>query len=360
MNTKLELLREQVLRAEAESKVMVIKGSGTKSFYGNHVALDEDVAVAIDATTLSGVVNYEPTELVITAWAGTPLQEIKDKLDAAGQMLAFDPPSFGSSATFGGCVAAGLSGPLRQGAGPLRDFVLGANLLDSRGQVLRFGGEVMKNVAGYDVSRLLAGSMGMFGLITQVSMKVAPKPLETVSLRFELDEQAALQMCHSLRAQALPVSATAFDQALFIRLAGAPSAVRSAFGKLGGERIDANEANLFWQLLREQESAFFKGDEPLWRIAVGPNTPPLNIGPTVFEWGGGQRWVKADLDAATVRQLAARADGHATLFHPKAGRAPADGVFQPLSPGVATIVRRLKQEFDPKGLFNPGRLVFGV
>ena len=368
MNSQLELLRETIKRAAAEAKVILIKGGNTKAFYGNTVARDEDNAVELEMATLTGVINYEPTELVITAWAGTPLQTIKDQLDAAGQMFAFDPPSFGAGASLGGMVAAGLSGPLRHGAGPLKDFVLGAHLLDAEGKLLKFGGEVMKNVAGYDVSRLLTGSLGMFGPLTQISVKVAPKPLEVATLQFELDEQAALDKCLSWRAQPLPISATATTQeGLFVRLAGAPSAVQSAITKLGGTRVADQTASLFWDGLREHTHDFFKSNaqsqstQGLWRFAVAPHTPALGLGPTLTEWGGGQRWIKSDQPAAKLREIAASAGGHATLFRSGSGQSnPADGVFQPLASGVSTIVRRLKQEFDPQGLFNPSRLVWGV
>jgi glycolate oxidase FAD binding subunit len=365
MNTQIDYLREQVLAANASSKPILIKSGGTKAFYGNHLSVNEDVAVSLDMTALSGVINYEPTELVITAWAGTPLKLIEDTLKASGQRLAFEPPSFGSQATLGGCIASGLSGPARQSSGPLKDFVLGSHLLDAQGNVLRFGGEVMKNVAGYDVSRMLAGSMGMFGVLSQVSVKVVPDPLETVTLEFDVDEQTALALCHGWHSQALPVAATAFDGHLFVRLAGAPSAVASARRKLGGAYVPLQAAHALWTNIREQTAEFFMnqraGSTGLWRLAVAPNTPALNLGETVFEWGGGQRWVNSELDASTLRAAATRAGGHATLFRSGSGqRLPADGVFHPLSSGVAQIVKRLKNEFDPKGLFNPGRLVFGL
>ena len=363
MNSQLAVLCEQIQTAASQSLPIVIAGGNTKQFYGNAYVQKDLVPLELDMTGLSGIIDYEPTELVMTAWSGTPLQLVKEQLNAAGQMLAFDPPSFGPRATLGGMVAAGLSGPFRHGAGSLKDFVLGANLIDADGKVLKFGGQVMKNVAGYDVSRLLAGSLGMFGPMTQVSVKVAPKPLETLTLQFVLGEQAALDMCLSWRAQPLPISATAITaDGLYVRLAGAPSAVQSAHKKLGGSALIGLEASVFWDSLREQTHAFFDGlTSPLWRIAVAPHTPALNLGPTLIEWGGGQRWTKTDLAASHLRQLALKSGGHATLFRSQPDkRLTGDGVFHPLTPGVSTIVRRLKQEFDPKGLFNPGRLVWGI
>ena len=359
-------LREQVLEAAHQQHTLLIEGGGTKGFYGNGAPQSARPSVALKLTALSGIVNYEPTELVLTAWTGTPLQEVIDALAASAQILAFDPPAFGPQATLGGCVAAGLSGPGRYAGGPVKDYVLGTQLLTATGNVLNFGGEVMKNVAGYDVSRLLVGSMGMFGPLTQVSVKVAPKPQDVCTLEFELDETGALALCHSWRAKPLPISATAWQTTdggagcLRVRLAGAGAALTTARQKMGGSVLPEAQAAKYWAALREQTLAFFK-TPILWRLAVAPGTPALNLGPTLVEWGGGQRWVAADLDAAAVRRVAEQAGGHATLFRLPAGHAlPEQGVFQPLAAGVFNVVKRLKHEFDPQGLFNPGRLVHGL
>lgn len=365
MKYEIAQLSEQVLEARASFRPVLIQGGQTKSFYGNPYVRSNDEPISLDMRSLRGIVNYEPTELVITARAGTPLQEITDTLDASGQMLAFDPPGFGPHATLGGCVASGLSGPGRLGAGPLKDYVLGSHLLDAQGRVLKFGGEVMKNVAGYDVSRMLAGSMGMFGALLQVSVKVAPKPIQTVTLEWACSEAEALVMCHGMRAHPLPVSASAWELVgtmgrLRIRLAGAPAAIDAAHRKLGGELLDDQEAAQYWQDLREQRLSFFSTPY-LWRVAVAPGTSALNLGPTLIEWGGGQRWIAANLDPQLVRRAAEQAQGHATLFRMGAGiDLPEQGVFHPLTPAVTSIVKRLKQEFDPKGVFNPGRLVAGI
>lgn len=372
MKYEIAQLSEQVLEARANFRPVLIQGGGTKSFYGNSFVRSGEESISLDMRSVKGIVNYEPTELVITAMAGTPLQEIISTLDVSGQMLAFEPPSFGAHATLGGCIAAGLSGPGRLGAGPLKDYVLGSHLLDAQGRVLKFGGEVMKNVAGYDVSRMLAGSMGMFGALLQVSVKVAPKPIEVMTLEWECTESESLTLCHGMRAHPLPVSASVWESVgksavttsakgrLRIRMAGAPAAIRAAHLKLGGESVDQQEAVEYWQDVREQRLSFFSAPH-LWRVAVAPGTPALNLGPTLIEWGGGQRWIAAELEANTVRRVAEQANGHASLFRMGAGKTPPDqGVFHPLTPAVKTIIQRLKQEFDPKGVFNPGRLVTGI
>lgn len=361
-NYEISQLIDQVLAARASFKPVLIRGGGTKSFYGNPFDRRGDAPVTLDMRSVRGIINYHPSELVITALAGTPLHEIVETLDASGQMLAFDPPAFGIEATIGGCVSAGLAGPGRLGAGPVKDYVLGAHLLDAQGRVLKFGGEVMKNVAGYDVSRLLTGAMGMFGALTQVSVKVAPKPFEVCTLEWELDEAAALSQCLGWRAKPLPISATAWELVggagrLRVRLAGAAAALLAARQSMGGEVVDLAEATKYWVALREHSLDFF-ATPVLWRVACAPGTPALDLGPTLTEWAGGQRWIAADCDPQHIRTVAERAGGHATLFrqltdHPL----PPQGVFHPLSQGNATIVRRLKLEFDPKSLFNPGRLI---
>ncbi len=367
-------LREQVLDAARQQHTILIEGGGTKNFYGNHAlnTIDSGVphmtsnSVALKLNSLRGIINYQPTELVVTAWAGTPLQEVVDTLAASSQMLAFDPPSFGAQATLGGCVAAGLAGPGRYSGGPVKDYVLGTHLLTASGSILKFGGEVMKNVAGYDVSRLLVGSLGMFGPLTQVSVKVAPMPQEVCTLEFALDEASALAICHSWRAQPLPISATAWQATegtsgcLRVRLAGAGAALKTARLRMGGQVLPEAQALEFWAALREQNLSFF-ATPTLWRLAVAPGTPVLNLAPTLIAWGGGQRWVASALDATTVRRVAEQVGGHATLFRSSGEQTmPDQGVFHPLAGGVLAMVQRLKQEFDPLGLFNPGRLVHGL
>jgi glycolate oxidase FAD binding subunit len=343
-------IAERVRAIAAGGRSLRLRGGGTKDFYAQ--SLEGEV---LDLRGHAGIVAYDPTELVITARGGTPLAEIEAALAAERQMLAFEPPRFGDGATLGGVVAAGLSGPRRAAAGPLRDFVLGVRIMDGRGDELEFGGRVMKNVAGYDVSRLMAGAMGTLGILLEVSLKVLPVPVEEATLRRELPEGRAIETMNAWAAQPLPISATAYaDGDLAVRLSGATAAVRAAREKLGGDPVAPDEAARFWAGVREQTDPFFRGDEPLWRLAVPSATPPLALsGRQLVEWGGGLRWLKTGADARTVRERATRAGGHATLFR---GGDKAAGVFQPLAPALAAIHRRLKQEFDPRGVFNRGRM----
>jgi glycolate oxidase FAD binding subunit len=343
-----EQLRERVLAAAVGKAPLCIRGGGTKDFYGHPPAGD-----LLDTTGHTGLVAYEPTELVVTVRAGTRLAELEAALDEKGQMLAFEPPHFGETATVGGCVAAGLSGPRRATAGAARDFVLGVKLLDGKGEILNFGGQVMKNVAGYDVSRLMAGSMGTLGLLLEVSLKVLPKPHAEATLRLELPQDRAIETMNRWGGQPLPVSATCWaDGLLTVRLSGARAAVAAARGRIGGEAVD--EAETFWLDVREQQTAFFAGETPLWRLSLPSKTPPLALpGAPLIEWGGALRWLKSGLPAAQLRDTAARAGGHATLFR---GGDKSAGVFQPLPAPLMAIHRNLKRAFDPQGLFNPGRL----
>lgn len=363
MEFVLSELAEQVLTARAAKKSLFIGGGGTKAFYGNNRALlPQDEHYQLDMTVYRGIVNYHPSELVVTARAGTPLSELESELERSGQMLAFEPPHFGDAATVGGCVAAGLAGPRRMAAGGVRDFVLGVRMLDAQGNLTSFGGEVMKNVAGYDVSRLMAGSLGIFGALLEVSLKVLPRPLEESTRVLDTTQDQALKLFTDWRSQPLPISASAWvpDDAasgrgrLAVRLSGAPPAVRAAVARIGGDEL--GDAQVWWRGLREQTHAFFDRDLPLWRVALPPATPAMNVGPMLLEWGGGQRWFSGSTDAKALRAAAERAGGHATLFRAAGWAEPEGGVFHPLPPGVATITRRLKQELDPSGLFNPGRL----
>lgn len=343
------MLDEWVARiraAHAASTPLVIQGGGSKLFYGNPA-----VGEPLSTHTLQGVVDYQPKELVLTARAGTRLAEIEALLAEHHQMLAFEPPHFGA-ATLGGCVAAGLSGPRRATSGAVRDYVLGVRMIDGTGQVLRFGGQVIKNVAGYDVSRLMTGSMGTLGLITEVSLKVLPQPVATLSLQFEMDEASAIVTMNHWAAQPLSLSASTWHAGLLsVRLSGAHSAVAAAHAKLGGEPI--HEPAAFWERLREQKTPFFD-KRPLWRLAVKPSAGPLNMDDAQWvEWGGAVRWLVSNLPAAAIRNAAQKHGGHATLFR---GEIPDDGVFTPLSPALHAIHRNLKQRFDPKGIFNRGRL----
>ncbi|MYM65960.1 glycolate oxidase subunit GlcE [Pseudoduganella sp. FT55W] len=340
-------------RIRAAKVPLRIRGGGTKDWYGQ--ALQGEV---LDTRVNSGVISYEPTELVITARCGTPLAEIEALLAQHSQMLAFEPPRFGPESTIGGVVASALSGPRRASAGAVRDFVLGAVLMDGRGEVLRFGGQVMKNVAGYDVSRLLAGSLGTLGLILEVSLKVLPVPLRQASLRFEMSEIDALTRLNEWAGQPLPLSASCWHSGvLSLRLSGADAAVVAAQRKLGGQVLADAEAAAFWTSLRDQTHGYFNGGT-LWRMSVPSHASAIILrGEQLIEWGGAQRWLKVEDDgeerAAAIRRTVAAAGGHATLFR---GGDKSVGVFHPLAPAVAKIHERLKQSFDPAGIFNPGRM----
>jgi glycolate oxidase FAD binding subunit len=343
-------IQERIRDAAAAQRPLLIRGGGSKDFYGNAPRGEP-----LDTRGHAGVVAYEPTELVITARCGSSLIEIQDLLAKHDQMLAFEPPHFGAGATLGGCVAAGLSGPRRAAAGSVRDAMLGAKIVDGRGQLLSFGGQVMKNVAGYDVSRLLAGSLGTLGVIVEVSLKLLPRPAVELTRRFEMPQAQALEALRRWGGQPLPISASAWhDGRLALRLSGAQSAVQAAAQKLGGESVQIGEAAAFWSGVREQTDIFFAGDAPLWRLSLPVQAPAVDLaGEQLLEWGGALRWLRSAADAADVRSAASRAGGHATLFRAADKRG---GAFAPLPPVLARLHRDLKKTFDPAGILNPGRL----
>jgi glycolate oxidase FAD binding subunit len=341
-------LFQDVIRDAAQRRTPLrLRGGGSKDFFGN-----EPRGALLDTRSHAGIVDYEPAELVLTARCGTSLSEVERTLEEKGQCLAFEPPHFGA-ATFGGCIAAGLSGPRRASAGALRDFVLGVKLLDGRARVLEFGGRVMKNVAGYDVSRLAAGSLGTLGLIAEASLKVLPKPERELTLALEFGEPQAIEAMNRWAGAPLPISASAWRHGVLrLRLSGAEPAVRAGAIKLGGERLE--EADAFWRGVREHSDPFFRDAAPLWRLSVPSTTPPLALGGgQLLEWGGGQRWLKSSAPAAEVREAAQRARGHATLFRAQDKSA---GAFASLDPALLRLHRALKAQFDPEGILNPGRL----
>ncbi|WP_317202661.1 glycolate oxidase subunit GlcE [Janthinobacterium sp.] len=351
MQAILEQFRARIRGAAAERTTLRLRGGGSKDWYGQTPA-----GALLETRAYSGIIDYEPTELVITARCGTPLAEIEAALAAQRQMLAFEPPHFGPHATLGGTLACALGGPRRATAGAARDFTLGAVLMDGKGERLAFGGQVMKNVAGYDVSRLLAGSLGTLGLILEASLKVLPLPPCEASLRFEASEIDALRMLNEWAGRPLPISASCWHAgALTLRLSGAEAAVAAARRSLGGETLEA--AAPFWAGLREQTHPFFAGAGALWRLSLPPAASAIILkGAQLIEWGGAQRWLRAAADAATagdIRRSVAAAGGHASLFR---GGDKSVGVFHPLAPAVALVQRRLTQAFDPDGIFNPGRM----
>ena len=338
-------LLEQVNQALENTTPLRIQGSNSKAFLGRTTAGE-----ILDTRSHRGIVSYDPTELVITARCGTPLSQLAQVLDAAQQMLPCEPPSFGDGATVGGMIACGLSGPRRPWSGSVRDFVLGTRVITGQGKLLRFGGEVMKNVAGYDLSRLMAGSYGSLGLITEVSLKVLPKPRQCLSISLEMDAERALLRLAEWGQQPLPISAACHDGSrLHLRLEGGEGSVSAAHERLGGERLES----CWWDDLNEQRLSFFDEDQPLWRLSLPHNTPLLSLpGRQLIDWGGAQRWLKSDAEAAYIRQVVDEVGGHATCF----SHGLTDTPFQPLPPALMRYHRNLKQQLDPRGIFNPGRL----
>lgn len=381
MSEIIDQLAHSIREAVNHKTCLCVRGGGSKDFYGGPLRGEP-----LSTAAYRGIVDYEPTELVVVARAGTPLAELESLLREKGQMLAFEPPQFGSApsplappplkgvlygvpqagegeiaaaatsagtGTLGGAIAAGLSGPRRAYAGAARDFVLGVRMLDGKGSDLQFGGRVMKNVAGYDVSRLMAGSMGTLGIILEASLKTLPLPATEFTLRREQTQAKAIALMNEWASQPLPLSATCHTgNELYVRLSGAAAAVRAAREKLGGEIVDDGAS--FWRKLRDQQLDFFTTPEPLWRLSLKSTAPPLNLpGQEVIEWGGALRWLRTTENMQTIREAAARCGGHATLFR---SSTKTSDVFHPLPPALMKLHRRLRQAFDPAGVFNPGRM----
>jgi glycolate oxidase FAD binding subunit len=353
MHAALQELRQRVQDAHGAKTPLRLRGAGTKDFYGERCE-----GMLLDMRGYCGVVDYEPSELVITARCGTPLSEIESLLAQHRQFLAFEPPAFGGDPTIGGVIAAGLSGPRRFQAGAARDFVLGAVLLSAPGELLHFGGKVIKNVAGFDLSRLLCGSLGILGAIAEVSLKVLPLPREEQTLVFDMAAVDALAAFNRWGGQPLPISATAWSAGqAWVRLSGAPSALRAARQRLGGELLPAAAAQPLWLSLRNQTHAFFSQAGTLWRLSVPSTAAQIaGAGAQLIEWGGALRWFAGDAGVSDIRALAAGVSG--TAMHWRGGNA--GGRFHPLAPAVLELHRRLKARFDPHGIFNPGRLVADI
>ena len=334
-----------------------IKSSPGQSFQiiGNNSKADLGREISGQALQLSehhGVLNYDPRELVITARAGTPLSEIHTTLDDANQMLAFEPPSFGE-ATLGGTIACGLSGPRRPFVGSARDFVLGCSVLNGHGEVMKFGGQVMKNVAGHDVSRLMVGAYGTLGVMLDISLKVLPKPTTSTTLCRECSEADALQTMSDLRSKALPVDAACYYKGqLYLRLSGSELGVQAALTKVPGEPLSGHSH--FWLRLNEQNLKFFDRPKPLWRIAVKPATPALDInGDWLYDWGGVQPWLFSDEPDSAIRNKVAAVGGHASVFR---GGDRQGEVLQRLPKTMLALQQRIKHSFDPEGVFNLGKM----
>jgi glycolate dehydrogenase FAD-binding subunit len=337
-------LAEAVKAAARRRAPLAIAGGGSKRFYTGEIA-----GAKLDVTGHRGIVDYEPTELVVTARAGTPLAEIEAALAEKGQMLGFEPPHFGAAATLGGTIACGFSGPRRPYAGAARDFVLGAAIVNGQGEVLHFGGRVMKNVAGYDASRLMAGALGTLGVLLDISLKVLPRPAKEVTLSFGMPAAKAIGTMNAWAGQPLPLSAACHaGDTLYVRLSGSELGVRAAQARLGGAAVDNGDE--FWRGLREQRQDFFRDGPPLWRLSVPPAAPPLTLpGEWLIDWGGAQRWIRTDAPPDQVHRVAARVGGHASLFR-ETHRRP--NALPPLPAPLLALHRRLRQAFDPAGILN--------
>jgi glycolate oxidase FAD binding subunit len=352
IDAALSRLIDQVRGAQDNRTGLEIRGAGSKRFYG-----ETPSGESLDVTPLRGISSYEPSELVVTARAGTPLLELEAALKASGQCLPFEPPRFDAGGTVGGMVAAGLAGPARASAGSVRDHVLGITLLNGNAEVLSFGGQVAKNVAGYDVSRLMVGALGILGVICEVSLKVLPTPKASETLRFQIDELKTLSRFAAWASRPLPINASVWHRnELYVRLCGANAAVEEACTELGGERLGVDAAEEWWQSIRDQRHAFFAPQQRgnLWRVSLPARQSPLQFpGEQLIEWQGALRWWRTEASVGEVRQTAARAGGHATLWRREGG---GRDVFTPLEKGLMSIHRNLKAAFDPHGLFNRGRL----
>ncbi|MEK7207161.1 MAG: glycolate oxidase subunit GlcE [Pseudomonadota bacterium] len=337
-------LAETVKAAAIARTPLSIAGGGTKRFYTGAMQGER-----LDVTGHRGITAYEPTELVITARAGTPLAEIETALAEKGQMLGFEPPHFGEAATLGGTIACGLSGPRRPYAGSARDFVLGATIINGKGEILRFGGQVMKNVAGFDVSRLMVGALGTLGVLLDISLKVLPKQAQEMTLAFELPSAKAITTMNTWAGTPLPVSgACHVGDTLYIRLSGTALGVRAAHTKLGGEPVEKGDQ--FWREVREHKQDFFHDGAALWRLSVPPVTVPMNLpGKWFIDWGGAQRWLKSGSPAAEIQRAAETAGGHARPF---TDALPNQVFSAPSGSVLAQLQHRIKQSFDPMGVLN--------
>lgn len=358
----MQAIIERVKSAAAGKQALELIGSGSKRFYGQ--PCDGTPWMLSQHPELSGIRAHEPAELYITAGAATPLVALEQHLASHGQMLACEPPCFGGLGTVGGMIATGLSGPARPYAGSVRDNLLGLSLIDGQGQLLKFGGTVIKNVAGFDIARLNVGAMGLLGLITEATFKLSPMPQAGLTLRFEAAQADALHAMNRAAGQGFPLTASAWwDGSLLLRLAGSAEAVQAAAKQLGGERLPADLAAAFWSGLRHQSDEFFVGAVramqagsgiALWRLSLPSTAPVINApGEQLVEWGGAQRWLVTPLDGLKLRELAQQAGGQATLYACLDKQVP---VFEAPSPVARRILLALKAQFDPVGIFNPGRL----
>ncbi len=353
-------IQSQIEDAITSLSALDIRGSNSKSFYGC-----APHGQPLELAAHCGIIHYAPEELVVTARVGTPMKEIEAILAEQNQMLAFEPPHYGDSATLGGTIATGLSGPRRAWSGAVRDFALGMTLINGRGERLKFGGEVMKNVAGYDVTRLQCGAMGTLGVILDASFKVLPVPESEMTLCLERDLPASLALMSEWRGRPLPISATAWHAGrLCLRLSGAASALAIVQQALGASQLEGGEQ--LWRDVKEQQLPFFHTTKTVWRISLPANCahlvlPGIDDEQWVIEWGGALRWLVADVDALGLRRAVSEVGGHATCFRRAADSISSnvDDCFHPLETGIEQLHRRLKTAFDPHGILNPGRMYKG-
>ena len=344
-------IQQQVADAIDKQQGLAISAGHSKDFIGGEIT-----GKGLSVAEHKGVVDYDFRELVITARAGTTLAELNQVLADNGQMLPFEPPAFSPQATLGGTLACGLSGPRRPYTGSARDFLLGTKIINGKAEQLTFGGQVMKNVAGYDLSRLMVGAMGTLGVLLQASVKVLPRPATEKTTVLEKTPAEAIKLMNRLAGQNLPLSASAFyENRLYLRFSSFEAPVEKALASIGGELLAEGDA--FWLSLKEQQLDFFRSDKTLWRLSVPPATPMLKLdGKTLYEWGGAQRWFISNGDTSdnqAIQDAVSLAGGHASQF--RHGNRSAD-VFQALPQGLMTIHKQLKATMDPAGIFNPGRL----
>jgi glycolate oxidase FAD binding subunit len=344
-------LQTQVQTAIADKTRLYIHGGNSKHFYGNTTQTDQD----LDVSPHSGIIDYQPSELVVTVRAGTKLVDLEKILAAEGQILPFEPPIHHANSTIGGVVAAGLSGPRRPFSGAVRDHVLGIQMINGHGQIVNFGGQVMKNVAGYDVSRLMVGSLGSLGVLLNISIKLIPTPVHNITLAIDASTEKAITLFNQWRPTPLPISASCFyEDCLYIRLSGGIKTTTTFSQKIEGDILP--RADGFWQAVRNQQHEFFNTlDKPLWRLSFPPATLALRRleSETLIEWNGAQYWLYSNAPPNIIRDIATKHQGHATLFK---GDKPEVNCFQPLPRALITLQKRLKKRLDPHGIFSSGRL----
>ena len=340
-------LIERVLDAGNRSEPIRVRGGNSKEFLGRSLT-----GSSVDTSAHTGVVQYEPDELVLTVRSGTTLDEINDVLGEHKQMLGFEPPRYTAQSTIGGTFACNLSGPARPWRGSVRDAVLGLRLINGRGEHLRFGGRVIKNVAGFDASRLQAGAFGTLGIITEISLRVLPAPEASVTLARELDVRASLRYMNELAGTSVPLTGACWANGIqYIRLEGSTAGVAAATRQIGGDRTDFT----VWKTLRDPDAQLFGGASAgsLWRFSVSSTSESILPNDVVIDWAGALRYVRAEADLDEMSRLAAKAGGHVMrISHNSDER---EFLQQP-EPAVRKLHERLKLAFDPGRILNPGRL----